>query len=356
MEASENIVTKSEFASAKAVKVLWKSIYLLMEVQVFLPETEDAGSIAFYAVDQSGRAQARFACEAVSDTHFRLRLNITNNGCCECLAAGEYSVAVCRGNTPVTVVGVDDCLLPEIDSLGRSFLYQERSKAYTVSFFVSEEEETCRILRFYVMASKRTDMNVFSPPHRLSKRLLGLRRKLTGLYKPAFRQLYKILSRLYRKQSHTVLFMSEQGAVIGANELAVQERMKQRGLDSSFTLLTSARPAAFQRQSVASWISLISKIARSGYIFMGDHAPVFDWLKLSPKTQLIQLWHAGAGFKAAGYSRWGHLGCPAPQGCHRNILLALPAPEKLPPSFRKHGGFSIRKCACRDAPDGCLSG
>lgn len=340
MELSENVVQEeTDCISAKAVKVFWKSIYLLIEVQAFFPKREDSGSVAFYAVDQDGRAQARFDCQAVSDTHFRLRLNITNNGYCRCLPAGEYSVAVCCGNTPAAVVGVDNGLLPEIDSLGRVFLYQERSKAYTVSFFVSEEDENCRPLRFYVMASKRTDMNTFSSPRSLSKRILGLRRKLVGLYKPAFRQLYKILSRLYRKQSHTVLFMSEQGTAIGANELAVRERMKQRGLDSSFTLLTSARPAAFQRQSVGSWISLISKIARSGYIFLGDHAPVFDWLQLSSKNQLIQLWHAGAGFKAAGYSRWGHLGCPAPQGCHRQYTFGVAGSRKIAPFFSEAWGI-----------------
>ena len=31
-------------------------------------------------------------------------------------------------------------------------------------------------------------------------------------------------------------------------------------------------------------------------IFLDDHAPVLDWLKLDNDVKVIQLWHAGAGF------------------------------------------------------------
>ena len=72
--------------------------------------------------------------------------------------------------------------------------------------------------------------------------------------------------------------------------------MQQRGMNKEYCILISARAAAAEPQSYRSWIKLIYKLAKSGMIFLDDHAPVLDWLKLDNDVKVIQLWHAGAGF------------------------------------------------------------
>ena len=109
------------------------------------------------------------------------------------------------------------------------------------------------------------------------------------------------------------MFMTEQSKTLGGNLQAVYDRMVKRGLDKEYTILVSARPASYETQTRKSTKQLIRKMAQCSMIFIDDHAPIFDWLELNPRTKLIQLWHAGAGFKSSGYSRWGHLGCPAPE-------------------------------------------
>ncbi|MCC6094754.1 MAG: CDP-glycerol glycerophosphotransferase family protein, partial [Eubacterium sp.] len=52
-------------------------------------------------------------------------------------------------------------------------------------------------------------------------------------------------------------------------------------------------------------------------------------LTLSPRTKLIQLWHAGAGFKSSGYSRWGHTGCPGPVSCHRQYDYGISSSDRI---------------------------
>ena len=57
---------------------------------------------------------------------------------------------------------------------------------------------------------------------------------------------------------------------------------------------------------------------------MDDYAPLFNWLKLKSGTELIQLWHAGVGFKAVGYARFGKKGTPNPwRCCYRQLDYAI---------------------------------
>lgn len=91
-------------------------------------------------------------------------------------------------------------------------------------------------------------------------------------------------------------------------------------------------------------------LAQSGTIFIDDHAPVLDWLKLDDDTTLIQLWHAGAGFKSSGYSRWGHEGCPSPQSCHRQYKYGIAGSKISHRFFRKYGELMMSKYCQQECP------
>lgn len=134
--------------------------------------------------------------------------------------------------------------------------------------------------------------------------------------------------------------MTEQDQKIASNLKAVSDRMVDRQLDQQYRLLYSARPAAAEPQSKKSWIGLMKLLAQSGTIFIDDHAPVLDWLKLDDDTTLIQLWHAGAGFKSSGYSRWGHEGCPSPQSCHRQYKYGIAGSKNIAPFFSEVWGIN----------------
>ena len=58
--------------------------------------------------------------------------------------------------------------------------------------------------------------------------------------------------------------------------------------------------------------------------------PIFGFLNLNKRTKLIQVWHAGVGFKSVGYSRFGKVGTPFPVGsCHKKYDYALISSKKL---------------------------
>ena len=161
--------------------------------------------------------------------------------------------------------------------------------------------------------------------------------------KPFLRKLYSFYRNKYQNRtngSKVILFMSEQSDKLGGNLTAVYKRMLERKMDKEYVLLTSTRMASSQKQSQRSWMELIKKLAMSDIVFLDDHAPVLDWLKLDEATEVIQLWHAGAGFKSSGYSRWGHIGCPAPSSAHRQYKYGIAGSKNIAHFFSEVWGIN----------------
>jgi CDP-ribitol ribitolphosphotransferase len=111
-------------------------------------------------------------------------------------------------------------------------------------------------------------------------------------------------------------------------------------MEKDFNIITSARPAAATHQSGKSWFTVIEKLAMSDIVVVDDHAPILDWMNLDEDTKVIQLWHAGAGFKSSGYSRWGHEGCPAPYSAHRQYNFGIAGSKNIAPFFSEVWGIN----------------
>ena len=85
---------------------------------------------------------------------------------------------------------------------------------------------------------------------------------------------------------------------------------------------------------------MVTKIAMQDVIFVDDYAPVFGFFRLGKKTKLIQVWHAGEGFKSVGYSRFGKDGSPFPMGsCHKQYTHVITGSEHLVDVFREVFGI-----------------
>lgn len=295
----------------------WERIYLRIDVKIEDPSNEYSDvPLSFYAVNGLNQAKAVYQTEKIGADLYRLSANITNCGSNRCFPLGNYRICVCAGTEQVATVMASADVVRRINDSSRIFLYRGGKSTYNVFFYVAEGEDDLPLIMF-VSSYSASSMNFPSnKPLRLPNPMRQIRKKLNGIRRPFLRDFYKICSFLYRNRTKTVLFMSEQNDSCGANQMAVYNRMKERGLDKEYTLLISARRAASQPQSRLSWLRLIRKIAMSQMVILDDHAPIFDWLKLNKRTTLVQLWHAGAGFKSSGYSRWGHFGRTGP--AHRN--------------------------------------
>lgn len=328
-----------EVCTATVVDISWERIFMTLEVKLenFENKTPDV-PILFYFVSGIGEANARFKQKILPNGNYQLTLNITNQGENHCVVAGNYWLVACQGSRKLAVCETSENLVPRLDDCSRGFLYGGRNKVFSITFYVAEGEDTLPFITRILPAAKTG----FGAPTDImfQKKHMTLRDHYNKNRRPFLRAVYKHYDKKYRKKKNTILFLTEQSERLGGNQVAVMEQMKKRGMEKDFTILTSARPAAAVGQPMKSWFEVIRKLAQSDIVVVDDHAPILDWLTLDDQTKVIQLWHAGAGFKSSGYSRWGHDGCPAPHSAHRQYDFGIAGSKAIAPFFSEVWGIN----------------
>lgn len=217
------------------------------------------------------------------------------------------------------------------DLWSRIFKYGKNQYAYNVSFSVREISKTHieLILHSYFM-----HINKKWKKRKYVQEAVTFKGKLKRMYLwlviMMIRCFYFVFSRLLPKNGDRVLFMTETKDYLWGNLKYIHDRMLERGLDSRFKIRCSCRKSVGNKSSALSWIKTVFRVAASDFVFIDDYAPVFGFFKLYKKTRLIQVWHAGEGFKSVGYSRFGKDGSPFPMGsCHKAYTFALTGAKNL---------------------------
>ena len=141
-------------------------------------------------------------------------------------------------------------------------------------------------------------------------------KKLITLY-------YNVLYSITPHNGKNILFSTESRGSLSGNLKAVYDRMIERGLDKEYKISVSERKAAGGHSSRASWLRTVTLFAKADVILLDDYAPMLAWMKLNKGTKLIQLWHAGVGFKSVGLCRFGSNGSPLLDNAHRQYDYAV---------------------------------
>ena len=155
--------------------------------------------------------------------------------------------------------------------------------------------------------------------------------------------IYSFLCVIRHHDGKHILLMSETRIPIGGNLKALDERMKERGINREYHISYSFSKTLQQGKLslVKNWGRLLWLIAGQDYIFVDDYVPIFQSIRLKPETKLIQLWHAGVGFKSVGYARFGRPGSPHPiESCHRRYDYAVVGARGLIPVYQEVFGLS----------------
>lgn len=213
----------------------------------------------------------------------------------------------------------------------RIFRYGNGKYAYNVSFSSVTEDETYLwfIINSYFMIKndrwkkRHYVQEAMTIPGKINRMYMSLAIFLMKTF-------YQFFEHITPKKGNRVLLMSETKDYLWGNLKFIDEGIKKHGLDKQLKVEYSFRKAVGTHKSVFSWVKLIYKIAQQDYIFVDDYVPVFGFLELNKRTKLIQVWHAGEGFKAVGYCRFGKPGTPFPVGsCHKQYDYVLTGSEKL---------------------------
>ena len=331
--------------SFKIVKLEWERIFLHIDVKTDCEETPvfafskfkrilinkdevQEGKESVFELENKHNVVVEPDCYA--DGIYSFTLNVSAIDGRSFLDNGKWRMSALLGEK-FYVVGITEKLGYKLDEMSRIFRYGRDKYAYNMSFSLSnfdgENLELYINSYFMIMNNKwkkrKYVQEAFHLPGKINRTYMFAVIRLIRLY-------YRIMSAVTPKNGNRILFMSETKDYLWGNLKYIYDRIHERGLDSKFKMTVSCRKAVGEHMSMFSWVKTVTNIAKHDFVFIDDYAPVFGFFKLSPKTKLIQVWHAGEGFKSVGYSRFGKAGSPFPsESCHKKYDYALTGSKKL---------------------------
>ena len=273
-------------------------------------------------------------------------INITNIGGGRMLSNGDWYIKRLGKAGDVSFLPAGDEVCRKCTELDRIFWYGEGNYACIFSILpdYSAGEPAC-FIRSAFMKPNRRPARRFVPKHNapLKKRLYSLCGDLVG---KCLHLLYSVLSFFSVKKGNRILLMSENRAM-GGNLKALDDRLKERGLDKSFKIsyhFAKVLDGGGVRM-LLTWVRLAALCSKQDFIFIDDHEPFFEHIRLDKRTTFVQLWHAGVGFKSVGLSRFGKEGCCHPFAtAHRKYDYAVVGGEKLRDVYAEVFGIDREKC------------
>lgn len=331
-------------------EIWWERTHLYLTVKAEHGNRAlDLDELVYYGVYTAGKARVRFDRERISENGYRLHALLTNNGENICLPFGLYRIYVCRGQDVLAECEMGDALLGVLDERSRIFTYYDFHKSYNVSFFV---EEGYGRLYFRMHIRNLTEEPLTFPVNE------DWKEDIKAIIDRQRHDVRYCVRRMYRKtwekyhgdRMKNVLFLTVQKNQIGSNLKAVYDRMVERGLDKKFHLMIYSVDQSQMRLEEIDWESFITPVAQCGIIFVDDHVPAFDWIRVGKKSKMIQLWHGGAGFKSSGYSRWGLSGGPSPMSCHRQYWYGVVDSKKIAPFYAELWGINSEQVVAAGMP------
>lgn len=325
--------------------VSWERIHMYMTIVA--DENEMISEqVRFYLVNGSFLVETEFQLLSRTGNEFYMTLNVTNSGINRCVNNGTYTILLVDGEELISEVGYVGTS-QTLEGWGRTFRYLNNVGAYTVTCLLDEfsEESRFQLLIYNAVRKGMSHIPGLNPvkTSKLSKYYTRFKNRFnksikSRAYTKGYGFLYGIFHRKDPKKK-TILFMSEQDNKLALNMQVLLDRMKERGLDQEFNIEFSLRKATSEKQPLRSSLHMMRCVASANLIIVDDHVPLFDKIRLKDDTKMIQIWHAGAGFKGVGYSRWGHCGCPGPYSCHRQYDFCISGSSNISGFFSEQFGI-----------------
>ncbi|MGN1269862.1 MAG: CDP-glycerol glycerophosphotransferase family protein [Clostridia bacterium] len=232
----------------------------------------------------------------------------------------------------------------KLEDLDKIFRYYRNIYAYTISFGVKKIDEqnlTCVIKSMYMKLNKDPRKRCVSNKS-LKNAILD---RMQCVMEFSLKGLYKLFDFLHPIKKNKILLMSETRKPIGGNLKALDERLKERKINENYKISYSFSTTLQENKikTVFKWMALTWKMSKQEFIFIDDYTPILKFINLSKKTKLIQVWHAGVGFKAVGYARFGFGGPEPYRSCHRKYDYAIVGEESLIPVYEEVFGIKKEK-------------
>ena len=236
--------------------------------------------------------------------------NVSNLPEGEPLKRGKYNLYIDDNK-----VLLDDKLLKLLDDKSRIFYYEKRNEAMLVDFDIDKDSSFI--------------MNV----EYVKKKNSSLGYKIRLILKPIlsfFMNVFYRVCRLFKLRRNNVLFLTENGDKLGDNLDILYKKYKELKEYKVRKYSKDIFHIGSIIKKIIHFIKLVYLVSKSDIIFVDNYTPTLTYLNISKSTKLIQLWHAGIGFKSVGYARFGLDGSPNPfKSSHRRYDYAIVDDESL---------------------------
>ena len=325
--------------------IKWDRIWISFFIEgITAGLTDGKGEAAVYIKDTSG--QYSFKLQP-GEAENEFKLNITNPGNCKMLPTGIWELVVFEGASLKSKdlhsdnLSLTESCINNIKKYNRQFIYFHSERAYRVQF---SDRNGFKI--------KTSDV-VLEGISKKQKLVSSLRRMKNDTAKSILRTIYNtefllfhrkplkkysgssLEDNLHKIKNPRILLMSDQSEEMGSNMAALKKALIREGYQPEEAL----RAITTKHYNILHWIKTLKKIAWADFIFLDDHSQTTDWLTIKGAV-ITQLWHAGAGFKSTGYSRFGMPASPAPKSGHRQYTYGIAGSKKIRHFFSEVWGIN----------------
>lgn len=322
-------------------RIVWERVLVTLHLRVTPLSGPDAANdapddLAFEVVD----LERAYPVDStyVGDGRYRIDVNITRFGARRQFPNGTWRIRSQSQDAGPVIAGYDGTELAKLDEASRVFLYNKNRSVVTVSFGIAENVDALDfVMRCYQLNRSGAKPKRVGPVKWFKRKYLNEPRMMK---RAAF--LYKWINRLVGVRKGQILFASDQRLTIAGNLLRVRDRLVERGLDKELDFKYS-----FRLPKSGGWgttIRILYLMATSEVILLDDYFGLLKSVKIdTERSRVVQLWHAGSGFKSVGYSRFGNIGSPKLWHPHRQYTYAITGSEHLVPVYAE--AFGIEESA-----------
>jgi CDP-ribitol ribitolphosphotransferase len=315
---------------AAITAIAWERVILTLTASLSIDIGAD-DLVDFRIIDQERIFPV--VTEPLGGGQYHLVINVTNFENRNQVPNGTWRIVPFINGIPGPPVGWDLTQMERLDRDSRTFIYAGNTVSYMVVFGISEDDDPDFLMRTYQMFRGSGGGGGGKPARKsLSQRMMPRARRVK-----IANQWYRLSRRIHPPNGKRILFASEMRHGLEGNLLSVRDRMAERGLDKTLEFRYSFRVP--YTGTMRSTLRLIFLLATSDIVLIDDYFGMLESLQLSPDTKLIQAWHAGSGFKAVGYSRFGKYGSPKLQHAHRKTTYAITGSKHLVPVYAEVFGI-----------------
>jgi CDP-ribitol ribitolphosphotransferase len=266
----------------------------------------------------------------LDDDNYEIIINLTIVNKSNFLNNGSYNIGfydtVAQDYHPFYI---SEDVAKNISDLDKIYKYGNNNYVYNISFDIYSKDDKVMYMKMYSYFYK-LDNKWQKRVNPELKYLIGKKSKVKLIGKTLFfsslQVIYNILCVFHRQRKMLIIYKFT-NTLAGNLKILYEKLVEKYNKEKVLTQVSDGNSNKF---TIKFYLKFVNKLAKAKYIFVDGPIPIFKDIKLSKKTKLIQLWHAGAGFKGAGFARFGIGNSIFPSnGSHRQVDSAMASSKAL---------------------------